>query len=95
MNSSNFSTHGLMSYNIPHITLSSVSAEKQHQADREFSMRVTFDVAGLILSTLSQIFAQRFSVVGRSGLLTDFDRLRPNVREVELAPPLNLGGGVS
>ena len=40
-------------------------------SDREFSMRVTFDVAGLILSTLSRTITQRFSVVGRSGLLPD------------------------
>ena len=51
MNSQHFSTHALMSSGIPHITLSSVSVEKQHQTDRDFSMRVTFDVAGLILST--------------------------------------------
>ena len=31
-----------------HITLSSISAEKQHHSDREFAMRVAFDVTGFI-----------------------------------------------
>ena len=46
-------------------------AEKQHQADLEFSMRVAFDVVEFILSTLSRTIAQRFSMGDRSGLLPD------------------------
>ena len=60
MKSLHFSTQILMRSGIPHIALSSISAEKQYQADREFSMRV--DVAGFILSTLSRTIAQRFSM---------------------------------
>ena len=56
---------------IPHITLSSISAEKQHQADRELSMRVASDVAEFILSTLSRTIAQRVTMGDRSGLLPD------------------------
>ena len=60
-----------MSYGIPHITSSSDSAEKQQQADREFSVRVAFDVTGLILSSLSRMSIQRFSMVDGPGLLPD------------------------
>ena len=63
------------------------------QADREFAMRVAFDVAGFILSTSSQTIAQRFSMGVRSRMLPDHTPfgLRPKVREVVLAPPLGLG----
>ena len=54
-----------MRSNIPHIALSSISAKKQHQTDREFSMRVAFVVGGFILSTLSRMIAQRFSMDDR------------------------------
>ena len=47
-----FSTHALMRPGIPHIAISSVSAEKQHQTDREFSIRVAFDVTRFILVDL-------------------------------------------
>ena len=46
-NSQHFYTHTIMSFGIPHITLS-ISAEKQRQAEREFSMRVAIDVARFI-----------------------------------------------
>ena len=45
MNSSHFSTQALKRSGISHIALSGISAEKQHQADREFAMRAAFDVA--------------------------------------------------
>ena len=56
---------------IPQIAVSSIPAEKQHQADRGFSMRVAFDDSEFILSTLSRTIAQRFSMGDRSGLLPD------------------------
>ena len=71
MNTPHFFTHALMRYGIPYIALSSISAEKQHQTDREFSMRVAFDVAVFILSALSRTIAQRFTMGDRSGLLPD------------------------
>ena len=46
MNSPHFSTQAPKRSCIPHITLSGSSAEKQHQADREFAMRAVFDIAG-------------------------------------------------
>ena len=46
MNSPHFSTQALKRSGIPHIALSSISAEKQHQTDREFSMRAAFNIAG-------------------------------------------------
>ena len=55
-------------------------------------MRVAFDVAGFILSNLSrpEVFdGRQVWDVARSY------NLRPEAREVILAPPLGLGGGVS
>ena len=94
MNSPHFSTQVLTS-GIPHIVLPNISAEKQHQADREFAMRVAFDVTGFILLKLSRTIAQRFSMGDRSWDVDISYTLRPKVREVVLAPPLGLGGGVS
>ena len=71
MNSPHFSTQAPMRSGSPRIALSSISAEKQHQAEREFSMRVAFGVAGFILSTLYRTIAQRFSMGDRSGMLPD------------------------
>ena len=88
MNSPHFSTHAPMRSGIPRIILSNVSAEKQHQSDREFSMRVTFDVAGFILS---RTIAQRFSMGDRPGMLP----FALKVGEDDLAPPLGLGSGMS
>ena len=69
MNMPHFSTQALIRSVIPHIALSSISAEKQHQAELEFAMRVTFDVTGFILSTLFRKIAQRFSMGDRSVML--------------------------
>ena len=72
MNMPHFSTQALIRSVIPHIALSSISAEKQHRCDkcdREFAMRVTFDVTGFILSTLFRKIAQRFSMGDRSVML--------------------------
>ena len=71
MNSPHFSTQALIRSGIPHIALSNISAEKQHQADREFAMRVAFEVTGFILSTLFRTITQRFSMGDRSGMLPD------------------------
>ena len=46
LNWPHFSVQALMLSGIPHIALSSISAEKQHQADREFSIRVTLTSPG-------------------------------------------------
>ena len=46
MNSPHFSTQALKGSGIPHIALSGISAEKQHQADREFAMRAAFNITG-------------------------------------------------
>ena len=71
MNSSHFSTQAHIRSGIPHIALSGISVEKQHPADREFALRVAFDVAGFIFSTLSRTIAQKFSMGDRSGMLPD------------------------
>ena len=90
-----FSTQALMRSGIPHIRMSSTSAEMLRQAERTFSMRVASDVAGSILSTLSWTIAHRFSMGDRSGLLPGLYSFRPKGSEAVLAPTLGLSGSVS
>ena len=59
------------------------------------SMRVAFDVAGFIWSTLSRRIAQSFSMGDRSGPVARSYTFRPKLRELVLAPQFGLGGGVS
>ena len=78
MNSPHFSTHDLKRSGIPHIALSGISAEKQHQADREFAMRAAFDIARSILSTLSTLSGRIFTAALLEAC-SPFDALSPTL----------------